>query len=57
MDVEELCEARRGEVMHSLESEQSYFVLDMVCYGEPVELLQERCDVTGRCGSGDHLLC
>lgn len=44
-DVDEVRQVWRGEVMDSFVCEEYDFVMYAVCDREPVELLQDRCDV------------
>ena len=45
VDVQEIREVGRGEVVDGHECEQEEFVVNAVGYGEPVELLEDRGDV------------
>ena len=45
VDVQEVRQVGRGEVVDGHECEQEEFVVDTVSYGEPVELLEDRGDV------------
>ena len=44
-DVQEVRQGGRGEVVDGHECEQEEFVIDAVCYREPVEVLEDRGDV------------
>lgn len=45
--MEELGQVRGGEVMDGFECKEKDFVVDTVSDGEPVELLEDRCNVVG----------
>lgn len=55
--MEEVSEARRGEVMSGHVSEKQYFVVGVECNWKPVELLQDRYDVTSGWGSSGDMRC
>ena len=46
-DVNKVGKVRGGEVVDGFECVEQDFVLDVVCDGEPVELLQDGSDVMG----------
>ena len=54
LDMEEIGEIQRGEVINGFESEEKDFVGDTDFDGEPVELLQDRCYMTDGGGSSNY---
>ena len=43
--MDQISQVWRGEVVNGLEGQEQDFILDALCDGEPVELLENGCDV------------
>lgn len=56
-DVNKVRKVRGGKVVNGFEGVEEDFVLDAVCDGEPVELLQDGSDVMGGWSPGNDASC